>query len=1369
MRFVIWLGLLVLSLSVLGQSEYYNFSRLNTSTGLSNNQVNAILKGADGFLWFGTSSGLDRYDGYSFKIFREKTDDSSSLIDNYITALFQLPDGNMWVVTIGGPCIYNTDNEKFNANYNHYLNSLGLPSGTISQIVKGKDGRFWFIYSNGTLYLYSEKNKKATPFNQELHFKPEAQITSVKDTKNGDLWIVYQNGFLQEYNIKLDKIVSSSNSLQKINKGNCSYAFIVDNDGDLWIWCYNYGVYLFHPQDGSIKEFNENTFPGKLKSNLISQIVQDESGIIWVATDQGGVTLINKKKNFKTSYLLNDPEDSKSLSQNSILRIYKDNSGIIWLGTYKQGVNYLNSNIVQFPLYHHQEANVNSLPYDDVNKFVEDKLGNIWIGTNGGGLIYFNRKNNSFKQYLHKADDLNSISSNVIISLCIDHNGILWAGTYFGGLNRFDGNKFTHYRHNDNDSSSLSNDNVWDIFEDREQNLWIGTLGGGIDLFDRKEKRFEHFQDTPGKPGILPSNFISKIIEDKNGDLWIGTGNGVAVFSKNENKWIVYQHSIEKKSLSNNFIVSLLADKEGRIWVGTREGLNLFNEQTKDFQIFTMADGLPDNMILNIVEDNHQTLWISTLNGLCNVIPKQNKNKTVISVINYDEMNNLQNQEFNNNAALKLTDGKLIFGGPSGFNIIDPSVIKKSVYQPKIVFTELKILNKIVSPGEMVNGRVLLSESLLNLKAIDLKYNENDFSILFASLGFTHNNPQKFAYILEGFNSDWLYTDGVERTATYTNLGPGKYTFKLKVLNSDGSWSSVKKLLVDIEPPFWRTNLAYIFYILITIGIVILIRRITLERIHMKYEVAHQRREAERANSLEKLKTKFFTNVSHEFRTPLSLIIAPLDKIIKQTTDEEQKNQLNLVQRNAKRLLNLVNQLLDFRKMEVQEIKLHPAIGDIIVFCKDISQSFIDIAEKKKIQFSYSSNVENLEIYFDKDKMEKILFNLLSNAFKYTHDNGVVSIDLLYKPLDDDNVNGTLAIKVKDNGIGIPEDKHQRVFERFFQTDVPESMVNQGTGIGLAITKEFVKLHSGTISVKSEPEKGTCFTVLLPAKKVFEPPIRVIVNPIMVNEEEQIESKMQSKTTKKKTILIVEDSEDLRFYLKDNLKDQYHIEEATNGKEGWEKIKLLNPDLIVSDIMMPLMDGVELVRKIKTETLTAHIPVILLTSLGSEERQLEGLKAGANDYITKPFTFEILASRIRNLMAQQKLLQNRFQRQIEVNPGEVTITPVDEKFMKQALEIVEKHIDDPEFSVEDFSRDMYMTRITLYRKILSLTGRTPIEFIRLIRLKRAARLLEKSGMSVAEIAYEVGFNNPKNFTKFFKEEFKVPPSQYVANKKELDN
>lgn len=1353
---------------IFAQNEHYNFSKLDTYTGLSNNQVNAILKDQDGFLWFGTMSGLNRYDGYSYRVFRKNYNDSSSLLNNSILSLYELLGGKMWVSTMGGDCIYNSSTEKFDADNNGYLQSLGLPSGAVSNIVKGNNGRYWFLYDNLELYSYSGTVKKAKSLRQNLGVNSLDRISSVKETKDGKLWLVSRNGFLQEYDMNSDKIIFSSTVIQNLNKENNPFNLFIDTDGDIWLWALNSGVFLFHPEDYSIRQFNENSFPSRLNSNLVTQVVQDNKGLIWVATDHGGVNLIDKKNNFNISYLLNDPQDPQSLCQNSIRTMYKDNDGIIWLGSAKQGISYLNSNIVLFPLYRHMESNIMSLPYDDVNRFVEDKSGNLWIGTNGGGLIFFDRKQNTFKQYLHDPNNKNSLSNNVIVGMCIDHENVLWIGTYFGGLNSFDGKNFKHYRHSDSDSSSLANDNVWEIFEDSEQHLWIGTLGGGLDILNRETNRFEHVRYSGAPPDLGPFNYISAILQDKKGNLWVGSTGGIVVFEKGKTTQIFYQQSKDKGHLSNNNILCFLEDSKGRIWAGTREGLNLFDEKTKQFQILTTSDGLPGNMILNILEDNHQTLWISTPNGLCNAIPKQGKAGLVFSIISYDDANNLQNREFTDNSALKTRAGELIFGGPSGFNIINPDKILQPFYRLKIVFTGLQILSKSVVPGELVNNRVLLQQSLSRLQSIGLKYKENVFSIEFASLDFGHSIQDKYAYMLEGFNSDWLYADGNLRKATYTNIGPGHYTFKVKVLNREGVWSDEKTLQVNIEPPFWRTNIAYIIYSLILAGLFLLARRITLDRIHMRYELQLQRREAERAHSLEQLKTKFFTNVSHEFRTPLSLIISPLDKIIKQTTDEEQKKQLNLVQRNAKRLLSLVNQLLDFRKMEVQEIKLHPAIGDIIGFSKDISHSFMDIAEKKNIRFSFSSDIDSLEIYFDKDKIEKIFFNLLSNAFKFTQDNGAVSVNLTYNPPANNEDEGTLSIEIKDTGIGIPAGMQEKIFERFFQTNAPQSMLNQGTGIGLAITKEFVRLHRGIITVKSEPEQGTCFTVLLPAKKIYDPSAHAAIS-LVPAEEEDVEQMIPEETQKsgrKKTILLVEDNEDIRFYLKDNLKGGYKVEEATNGKEGWKKIKLLNPDLVVSDIMMPLMDGVELARKIKTEKLTAHIPVILLTAMGSEEKQLEGLKAGVNDYITKPFTFEILASRIRNLLSQQELLQRRFQKQIEVNPSEVTITSVDEKFLKQALEVVEKYIDKPDFSVEDFSREMCMSRKALYNKILSLTGKAPLEFIRSIRIKRAAQLLEKSGMTIAEIAYDVGFNNPKNFTKYFKEEFKVLPSKYIVGKTE---
>ena len=700
MRRSAWFIILFLTPNlVFAQNEHYNFSKLDTYTGLSHNQVNAILKDQDGFLWFGTMSGLNRYDGHSCRIFRKNYNDSSSLLENYIISLYELPDGKLWVLTTGGTCIYNSATEKFDADFSGYLQSLGLPSGAITNVVKGNNGRYWFLYDNLELYLYSDADKKARLFGKKQHSYYPGKISSIKETKNGKLWLVFQNGFLQQYDINSDKVIFSSTALQNLNKGNNAYNLFVDNDGDVWVWAVNNGVFLFQPQHNSIKQFNENSFPARLNTNLVTQVVQDNNGLVWVATDHGGVNLIDKKNNFNISYLLNDPKDPRSLRQNSLSTMYKDNDGIIWMGTYKQGISYLNSNIVLFPLYRHLESNIKSLPYDDVNRFVEDKSGNIWIGTNGGGLIFFDRKQNTFKQYLHDPNNKNSLSNNVIVSLCIDHENVLWIGTFFGGLNSFDGKKFKHYRHSDSDSSSLANDNVWEIFEDREQHLWIGTLGGGLDILNRETNRFEHVRYRGAPPDLAPFNYISAILQDKKGNLWVGSTGGIVVFEKGKTTQVFYQHSKDKSHLSNNVIICFLEDSKGRIWAGTREGLNLFDEKTKQFQIFTTSDGLPDNMILNILEDSHQTLWISTPNGLCNAIPKQGKAGLVFSIISYDETNNLQNREFNDNAALKTRAGELIFGGPSGFNIINPDKILKPVYRPKIVFTGLQILNKSVDPG----------------------------------------------------------------------------------------------------------------------------------------------------------------------------------------------------------------------------------------------------------------------------------------------------------------------------------------------------------------------------------------------------------------------------------------------------------------------------------------------------------------------------------------------------------------------------------------------------------------------------------------------------------------------------------------------
>jgi signal transduction histidine kinase/ligand-binding sensor domain-containing protein/DNA-binding response OmpR family regulator len=1356
-------------LTLAGQKTHIQFSHLDISRGLSNNQVTCILKDQKGFLLIGTMSGLNRYDGYQFRTFTNSARDTTSISGDFIINLKEFPGGKIWIQSRSGNNVYDPITEKFDRNWAAHLQKLGLPpQSNITNIVKDKEGNFLFLTDN-VIYKYSA-GKMSVLYRS---VDPTNTITAISVDNNNKCWLVHNNGTLKKIDSNTGKILAQTDELAKVlRKSTVYYQLFIDNENELWIYSVgnNMGIIRHNPLSGTFIHYEKNRGSLRLNTDLVSTVQQDNNGNIWICTDHGGVNLLNKKAN-KIQYLVNGVDDEKSLSDNSISCTYKDNEGIIWLGTFKKGVNYYHENIIRFPVYRHQPSNPNSLSFDDVNRFVEDRKGNLWIGTNGGGLIYFDRANNKFTQYLHQPGNSNSIANNIIVSLLLDHKQRLWIGSYFGGLDCLENGKFTNYRNDSTNPSSLSDDRVWDIYEDSKNNLWIGTLNGGLNKFDEQHNNFIHY--TIASTPALHSNLIGVIIEDKQGKLWLGSYNGIDVLDPATGQVKHFDNYMaDPHGLSNNNVSELLQDSRGLIWAGTVNGLNVYNKEKNNFQSFHKEDGLPDKAILNIVEDNKGRLWVSTKKGVSQITVRQTNNPDApitISCTNYDELDGLQGAEFNEKAAFKTSKGEIIFGGPNGFNLFNPDDIVPDKSIPNLIFTDLQLFNRSVHVGEEINGRVVLPQSISGTNSITLRHNEDILAIEFAALNFYNPEKAKYAYKLDGFNKDWVITDSKIRKAIYTNLDPGTYTFRVKASYANGEWSDKELTLkIRIRPPFWRTPVAYLLYALVLAVSMFLARKITVDRTRMRFEVEHQRKEAERVQAMDAMKTKFFTNVSHEFRTPLTLILSPLEKIIKQISDEDQKQQLNLVQRNAKRLLNLVNQLLDFRKIEVQEMRLHPAIGDIVGFSKDICHSFMDVADKKNIRLSFSSNVDSLEIYFDKDKLEKILFNLLSNALKYTHDSGHVNVTITSNESPDNESNGTVAIEVKDTGIGIPADKHEKIFERFFQTDVPDSMVNQGTGIGLAITKEFVKLHSGIITVKSEPEKGTCFTVLLPAKKIYDPSIRATTIPILTDDTELAIFEESQKNGRKKTILIVEDNDDLRFYLKDNLKGHYHVEEATNGKEGWEKAKLLNPDLVVSDIMMPLMDGIELAKKIKNETLTAHIPIILLSAMGSEEKQLEGLSVGVNDYITKPFTFEILASKIRNLVAQQKLLQKRFQTQIEVNPSEVTVTPVDEKFLKQALEIVEKHMDEPGFSVEDFSREMFMNRVTLYRKILSITGKTPLEFIRSIRLKRAAQLLEKSGMSIAEIAYEVGFNNPKVFSKSFKEEFHVSPSQYTTNKKEKD-
>jgi len=1235
-------------------------------------------------MWFGTASGLNRFDGYTFKVFKHDDSNKNSIFDDFIAKIFEGPDKKLWILTRNGFCFYDPDKEVFNSNMSLLLLPLKLPvHQTATKIIRTSASDFWFLYPDSGIYRYNALTRQTKRYYHSINSNPSLYSNSIADITldvKRNIWIVYGDRTVEMLDIKADKITYHTAVFNKLTKDkNGIYSLVIDKDNDLWFYASygDLGVFHYKPSTGALRHIDKESAGAKLTTNIISNIIQADDGLIWIATDHGGINVLDKK-DFKITYLQNRQDDAKSLRQNSAV-LYKDNLGIMWAGTFKKGISYYHKNIIRFPLYKHFASDPGSLNFEDADKFVEDKPGNLWIGTNGGGLIYFNRKTGKFTQYKHESGNPNSLSNDIIISMYIGDDQKLWIGTYFGGLDCFDGRTFTHYKHNDKVPTSIADDRVWSILEDSSHHLWIGTFGGGLQVFDRSKNVFYH----PFKQSDIRSSMVSSILEDKQGNIWIGGFLGIDVILKKTGRVIHYiSNGNAANGLIDNTINSINQDSRGLIWIATPSGLSILNPKTNVFTSLTTKNGLPANSILCTLEDNKGAMWLSTSKGLSRVTLTSADNTFNFSCENFDEMDGLQGREFNINSALKTHNGELVFGGGDGFNIFDPASIEPVTNKLQLVFTDFQLFNKSVSANETINGDVVLSKSITVTRGLTLNHSENVFSIEFAALDFFNSGKVKYQYLLEKFDKGWVNADNRTRKASYTNLDEGDYVFKVRASSSDGVWNpDYISLKIKILPPFWKSTFAYIIYLALLIGALLLIRQRGIQKIKRQFTaekekeeakllIEQERQEVKRMQELDQLKIKFLTNVSHEFRTPLSLIMAPVDKMLTRA-DEEQKQQLSMIGKNARRLLNLVNQLLDFRKMEVHELKLHKKPGDIVKFIGEISLSFTDIAEEKQIDFIFDTSADSLFTSFDHDKIERILFNLISNAFKFTPAGGHISV--LLNVAENNQVNNValLEIKVIDTGIGVPFEKQDKIFERFFQNDVPESMINQGSGIGLAITREFVKMHGGEITVESEPDHGSCFMFKLPLVIHRQPETDPLVNegadgrkPGVISQNEGKSTPIQQHTTKKPVVLLVEDNDDFRFYLKDNLKDIFFIIEASNGRDGWQKALSQHPDIIVSDISMPEMTGIELCKKLKGDKRTSHIPVVLLTALTGETEQLKGLEIGANDYMTKPFNFEILLSKIKNILILRDTYKRTYKKQMDVQLQETPLQNEDEKLLR---------------------------------------------------------------------------------------------------------
>ena len=1359
-------------------AETYNFARLDNTHGLSNNQISCIFKDSRGFVWIGTNYGLNRYDGYHSRIYKSIKNDTTSLNGNAINGIQEDVNGNLWIRNNSAYVVYNIRTEKFVRNLSTILSPLGINfSPTLIEIDYQKN--FYFYKRNYGVYKYDVRNKKLILYKQSNNASSlsRGEINNIKVCR-GFFWILFQSGLLERFNEKTNRVDFRNSYASENSKGvTISKTLYLDSKGCPWIFpgfgdkgvlYYNLSKAEWHYFGYDKKDF-QGSIGHYISSNFVRSIAQDMKGKVWIATDHGGINIYDKTNNEMT-VLRNDPMNPNSLSQNSTISLFFDNTGIMWVGTYKNGVSYYHPDMFKFeksPLFFYHNPDLET---KDCNTLYKDRKGNLWLGTNGSGVLKLDNGNQSFHLYRNQKDNPSSISSDIVISMLEDRKGTMWFGTFLGGLNQMVGEKFNHYLPDVNNPNSISNKSIYGLVEDHQQNLWIGTLGGGVDQLDITRKNFR--RHVVGNVPGMSSNFILSMYSKDSTMMYLSSSSGIDLLNTKTNSIApVFKGRSQLNKLSDLVVYNTLIDRRNQLWIATDNGIDIYNSKTNSITYINKTSGLPTDQVVSLIEDNSGNIWAGTRNGLACIYCSTNSKtkKYEYSVVSFDENDGLLSTILNQNAIFKDKQGKIYIGCTKGYTVFDPKTIHFNNIVPQPHFTQLFIGNEEIQPGNKYRNRIILDTSITHKNRIELRYDEKNFTVNFSAMSYIHPEKNRYRYKLKGFDDDWTETKSGIGTASYSNLNQGTYQLIVYASNNDNVWSTKPLILeIVIQPPFWLTWWAFAVYFILGILLFWYVVKFNLRKQKREFENEQRVREAKQLHEMDEMKFRFFTNISHEFRTPLTLIINPVEKLLKESKSEEEKTLLSIIHRNAIGLLELVNQLLDFRKLDVHKDTLNISVGDVVAYIKDICYSFTELANQKSINFSFSTSVSELRMEFDPEKMKKIVFNLLSNAFKFTPNSGKIEVNMsLIQQLNEDKK--MLKITVSDSGIGIPAKDLDRIFERFYRVENPENGNQTGTGVGLHIVGEYVKLHEGVIGVESQPGKGSTFTVMIPANQHIQEEI-IAQKPETTEPVEEIafeeETASNNQRVKLPLMLIVDDNQDFRNFIATLFTENYRILMAEDGEKAYQIILNKMPDLIICDVMMPKMDGFELCKLVKQDIRISHIPIILLTAKAGDENKYRGLEAGAEDYISKPFNMEMLSLKVARIIERQKKTRDQFKHKVDITTSEVQITTMDEKFVKKAVALVEANISSSEFLVENLCREMGMSRVYFYKKILSLTDKTPSEFIRFIRLKHAADLLEKSQLFVNEVAFQVGFNDPKYFRKYFKDEFGVSPNEY---KKKFSN
>jgi signal transduction histidine kinase/ligand-binding sensor domain-containing protein/DNA-binding response OmpR family regulator len=1342
-------------------------------------------------LWFGTLNGLVKYDGYSIKTFLPDPYDTNSISRPSITALLEDNSGNIWAGTRhyeegGGLNCLVPATEKFTHFMHNPNDSNSISSNLILCIYQDESERLW-IGSDRGLSLFDPITKKFSNYylldstsinilDNDQAISDSAIICTIIEDKTTDnlligsdiegLWIfdVDKKIFIN-FN-RLSKEAAKIGSIANESTVFSSNRFCYSSKGNILITS-SLGLYNLDLRSNSLYHYeyiHAQDLTGELY--LIS-VLEDSYGLIWIGTDEQGVFVVDPftKKIQQYQYGF---KNNRRFSGSIVPSLYEDHTGIIWLGTKDYGLYKWDRNKWRFNHIKHDPKSSNSISEGTVECILEDQSGVLWIGTRGGGLNKYDPATGKYKKYLlgkSKLDIWNRIHSIVEDP---SNSGVFWIGTW--GLLKFDSKsgKVTRFTLN-MDPYSFK---IESLLIDSKGVLWVGSGFSGLYKFDPESNTYIHYSHNPTDTTSISQNMITSIYEDRSGRLWVGTNTqGINLLERETGKFKRYESLPRYGGKSS--IVIMHEDKKNNFWIGTlRSGLHLFDrEKGKSIENYTISDGLANNYVTEILEDGTGNLWISTQHGLSKFDPQNRAFK------NYYAEDGLEENIFYRRSAFKSKTGEMYFGGMSGLTTFHPDSIKDNPIPPKVVISNVSLLDKSVKAIEYKGY-------LPELQELKLDYDQNGLRFDYIGLHYSVPDKNQYKYILENFNESWIDA-GTQRNATYTNLDPGEYVFKVIASNSDGIWNEAgASIKIIILPPWYATNWAYIIYAIIILIIIYYTWTLQLRRIRIKHDYEMSKFEAEKMHEVDEMKSRFFANISHEFRTPLTLILGLAAKIGDRSKENTSREDARVIKRNANRLHGLVNQLLDLSKIESGNMVLQSSPINIIPLLKGLVLSFTTYAERKRINLNFYSDKEEIIAYVDKDKIEKIITNLLSNAFKFTPEGGKVEVEIKIKERytedklisDRSNLYGHLVeIIVSDTGIGIPQEMMDKIFDRFYQVDNSHIRKQEGTGLGLALTKELVELHYGKIKIESEEGKGSKFTITLQLGKEHLKSEEIIDDEmedkgVVKNEIELMPAYYEPKVspdigifteTDRLLLLIVEDNTDVRNYIRGNLEEDYRILEAVDGENGYDKAIECIPDIIISDVMMPKMDGFEMCGKLKTDERTSHIPIIMLTAKATNQDKIEGYETGADDYVMKPFDTKVLRARIENLIQQRRRLIEYFKKEGIFELNESSATSTDKKFIKKALDIIYKHISDSTFSVDVFTDEIAMSKAQLTRKLNAMVGESPGDLIRKIRMIKAAKLIKEKFGNISEIAVEVGYNNPSNFAQVFKKHFGVSPSEYT--------